>query len=699
MPNSTKHKSTRQPPQGTLATALELGKQGYWIVPYRMIEGKKKPLIAEWQKRRLSAPEIREYLSDPEVMIGICLHKTAYIDIECDSKEAEQALRKLFRDAGCKIPKTVSFRSKRGKHRLYEQPESFPTDRAVERVDGIEIRGLSTVRGATSILPPSADREWLPGCSLFERKPATLPDAVVKLLLEKMRDRKPLVEPSRNGHIPEGERNQTLFRLGAKLGREGLPRQTIHAALNAVNRWACKPPLADKEIESIVLSTCRLVDTSKQSTVDPFPVDVYPPALAELVIATSKALPCPVDFVAVPMLSVLGTAIGRSCRVQVKEGWIESACIWSAVVGRPGDKKSPALEIAAHPAQTVQAKLFAEYESEQQEFDEAKSNDPETDIPPPIARQVITTDATFEALAELLRVNPRGLLLKQDELAGWTRGMNQYRRGKGNDRQNWLSTWSGSQIQVDRMSRKLTVEHPFICVTGCIQPDMLSELIDGRGREDGFIHRLLIAYPDTIPLHYSETVVSERLLQKYSDLALSLWCNRKDIPDTAKFSQQTLHFSAKCRHTWRQWNESHCTEINNIDPRFRGPWAKLEGYCARLALILHRCRYISGETRSINIDRESLIRAIKLVDYFKSHVARAYQRMKRDADKSRIGLALRWIREQGGTTSARDINRYKVAGVKDADEALQLLKDLEALNHGKLTKEARGKYTFTLTSP
>jgi hypothetical protein len=81
----------------------------------------------------------------------------------------------------------------------------------------------------------------------------------------------------------------------------------------------------------------------------PFPVEVLPQPLARLVREVAKALPCPPDFMAVPMLALLGCAIGTSRVLRVKPGWLEGARIFAAVVAEPGTKKSPALKLAAWP--------------------------------------------------------------------------------------------------------------------------------------------------------------------------------------------------------------------------------------------------------------------------------------------------------------------------------------------------------------
>jgi hypothetical protein len=51
-----------------------------------------------------------------------------------------------------------------------------------------------------------------------------------------------------------------------------------------------------------------------------FPVEVLPRPLARFVREVADALPCPADFVGVPMLALLGCAIGTSRVLRMKPG-------------------------------------------------------------------------------------------------------------------------------------------------------------------------------------------------------------------------------------------------------------------------------------------------------------------------------------------------------------------------------------------
>ena len=102
--------------------------------------------------------------------------------------------------------------------------------------------------------------------------------------------------------------------------------------------------------------------TVRTEPVEPFPVDVFPVPLARVIREGAEALPCPPEFIGVPMLAVLGGAIGTSRVVEVKLGWREGPRIYAAVVADPGSKKSPALELAMQPLYQQQARHLEAYE-------------------------------------------------------------------------------------------------------------------------------------------------------------------------------------------------------------------------------------------------------------------------------------------------------------------------------------------------
>jgi hypothetical protein len=197
-----------------------------------------------------------------------------------------------------------------------------------------------------------------------------------------------------------------------------------------------------------------------------FPVDALPVGTSQFVKEASRATGCPLDLVAVPTLAMLSAGIGASRVVRLKRTWSESAALFLVVVAPPGSKKTPAQRIATEPVWVKQTELMRKYRMEREayeadcrrwEADRRKARqdehpEPEPPHEPTIGRTVVE-DATVEALHSILEENPRGLLDLEDELSGWVRRMDQYKGGKGADRQFFLGVWSNRQVAVDRKGK------------------------------------------------------------------------------------------------------------------------------------------------------------------------------------------------------------------------------------------------------
>ena len=225
-----------------------------------------------------------------------------------------------------------------------------------------------------------------------------------------------------------------------------------------------------------------------------FPIDALPGPIAQFATACAASLSAPAELVAIPALVVAGAAIGNSRVIRLKPDWTEPASVFAAVVSPSGAMKSPALNMAAKPLQ---------------------------DLDSPTGR-TWTADVTVEQLARLLAANPRGLLLARDELSAWVKSMNQYRQGKGADRQFYLSVWGGAPVKVDRVGTGaptcITVPHPCLSVVGCIPPDVMPHLEDQSGQEDGFLPRLLFAWPQLVPVRWTEVGVPQEIRDNYASL-------------------------------------------------------------------------------------------------------------------------------------------------------------------------------------
>ena len=439
----------------------------------------------------------------------------------------------------------------------------------------------------------------------------------------------------------------------------------------------------------IVASKSRSVPRSPADSVLPFPSDVFPEPLQRYVEQVSEAIGVPADFVAVPLLASLGSAIGTSRRVEIKSSWRELPTIWVAVVGDPGTAKSPALEWGTRGVKERQKAWKSENERQRATTLLSQGDEKGKDKPkPPALRQSFTTDSTVEALADVLQANPRGVLYCQDELAGWVRAFNQYKTSGGADRQVWLGIWNSATTLINRRNRTepLHLERPFVSVAGAIQPDLLGELKAEGGRDDGFLGRVLFSYPEAQPALWTDAEPDADVIKRHDRIFKKLF----DLQASYSGNPRTVRFAPEARKLFVEFYNRNAVEINS--PGFpyslRGAWAKMAGYCARLALILHMTSVASGNTDDEEINEESMDGAIRLIGYFKSHVRKVSRRLRPNPEGERLERAVDWIRRHGDKATLRDICTYKVAGCRQREQAQSLFRDLEEAGLGMIETRA-----------
>jgi hypothetical protein len=369
-----------------------------------------------------------------------------------------------------------------------------------------------------------------------------------------------------------------------------------------------------------------------------FPTDALPKTLARLVSESAAAIGCPPDGIGLAALVSLGAAIGNSRVVRLKSGWVEGAAIYGALVMESGEKKTAAIAAPLKVCQDLENRLqrqherdldeherdLREYEVEKREA--AKAGEPAGPPPrEPVAERVYVNDTTIEALIPILKDNPRGVIQERDELVGWVKAMDQYRSGgKGADRQFWLSAWSNRPVSVDRKGqRPMGVLRPFVSVVGSIQPDVLPELAENR--EDGMLERFLFVFPDALNSMWTDDEITDAALAGYRDLYHRLRSLSMETDELGDPIEKHVGFSPEAKETYISCYNAHRTEmaLPGFPRNLRSPWAKLEGYLARLILIVACCRFVEDGSPE-RIEVEDVLRAVRLVDYFKGQARMVY---------------------------------------------------------------------------
>jgi hypothetical protein len=418
-----------------------------------------------------------------------------------------------------------------------------------------------------------------------------------------------------------------------------------------------------------------------------FPLDVLPESLGQFAKEAAASIPCPPDYAAVPMLALAGAAIGASRALEIKHGRTERSCLYAAVVGTPSCGKTPCLGFAARPLHEAQARLYETYRRERQAYE-----DDEEYACKPTEKALYVDDVTVEKLATVLQENPRGVAVVRDELTGWVRSMDQYRGGKGADRQFWLSAWSGSPVSVHRKNQEagpVRVAHPFIGVIGGLPPDLLSTMRGERAVADGFLDRILFTYPREYPAA-GETwgCIPEECEQQWGNCLARLWALEMIVDTQGGPRPRFVRLTACGRKAWERFTNRLATERNSDSTAdcIKGALGKMNSYGARLALIIHCLRQVTGEVEGEDVDGVSMDRAAQLMSYFQGHLRRIHAAMDADPRATTARKLLHWI---VSNRLERFTKRFAYQGVKGTFKTVDELEPVLTLleKHGYIRME------------
>lgn len=426
----------------------------------------------------------------------------------------------------------------------------------------------------------------------------------------------------------------------------------------------------------------------------PFPLDVLPEALRSMVTRVSDALNCPPDFIATGMMTTAGAAIGAARSVRVKQNWFERPALYAVIVSRPGTTKTPALKFVMAPIYRAQDRAHQEYREAQarhlegvKQFKRRENQadgplDEDEPEPPPPMRHHYASDTTQEALVKLLQDNPKGLMVFRDELIAWVKTMDQYR--KGADRQFYLSCWSGEPFKADRRGRiddPTFINHPFVCVLGSLQPDMMGELKDKEGRADGFFDRLLFSFPPPVTMAgWSDAEISDQDVEDWDRIVQRLLILQPITDSGESAHPQHLEFDAEARRRYSEFCDSLAVEMRvpGFPEALYGFYSKMKGTCARFALILYELRIAAADDQqSVQegpITAADVTGAVAVCEYFKKHCRAVTLAVEETGEDKLVEKVIGWMRRtERARFRSRDLYRSRVAGLKKASDARKAL--------------------------
>lgn len=487
--------------------------------------------------------------------------------------------------------------------------------------------------------------------------------------------------------------------------------------------------------------------------VEPFDYSMLPTDARAFVRNTAQRNGWAPDYLAVAMMVVCASLIGRKVNLRPQEdGWTVTPNLFCVAIGDPGAAKSPALSavvgllhpliVAANENLKVWEDLFVaekrRYDSLRKALckqldDRAKDLGTEKIIAGPWAPSSMNDeelmrisvnisdldekfcraspkkkihmfcDTTPEKLFMLLCENPQGMLFYLDELSALLAQMKT--DNFATLRPFVLKCWSGSEIHDrNRVSDDSPLSGPVcLSVLGGIQPDLLPDLLGKTGTTDGLPQRFLMVWPDiggheyqaaTLPVDDAAAALAQALLA------------RLDARPMPQDGPALIGFSKAAQREFYAWNSRlKADAVADLHNPINNYVSKYPKQIVSIAIILA----IAEGMSEVGVDEWR--RALLWERYLRSHLERVLDAAGSGSLTHANALLSKIVKSEGFSRrkghsepmfSTRDVIRSYSNEMKRADfakDVLMMLADAGYLREGGIRSDRGAENDIWYVNP
>lgn len=260
----TREATRVNPRSPTHAAALEYASRGWAVFP--LTPGAKEPIGGHGHLNATTDVERIDawWSQNPSYNVGISLAPSGLVVLDIDVGKKKDGTRKQGRESLAKIeheltPTLLAETGRGGMHAVYSRPADVAPSRQIGIIDkesGLDLLGEGYIVAAPSFLAESQRYyRWTQLQAIAPLPPFLQNVARTPRVQEKVQ----LVGTA----IPEGSRNNSMFRLGCALRDLGIGAEALARALDAENRQRFTPPLPDHELAIIVNSVLTTVEVRR----------------------------------------------------------------------------------------------------------------------------------------------------------------------------------------------------------------------------------------------------------------------------------------------------------------------------------------------------------------------------------------------------------------------------------------------------
>lgn len=420
-----------------------------------------------------------------------------------------------------------------------------------------------------------------------------------------------------------------------------------------------------------------------------------PPTVAKALMLFSINQSLPQTSLMMCLISVVSSShmIGTQVLIGNKHNeFYQNPAINHALVGESGTGKSiifrALVKKPLNALRAAEAKRFKE-ESEQYNrklavWEKSDKSTPQPEPPKPLNKMYLT-GSTLEGLKDYIAKTPGYSILNVvDELSGLFGGFNQYKRGQGNDRQEFLSLYDGDGFSEAKVSKNVCVEASNTAWLGGLQPSILHQYFQ-LGASDGLLPR------------FTFSILNEeiRLLPDENTQIIDLTGLLQGLyRGTLNCIPQTYHITGEAYQYFRSVDKQWQLEAARLpNGALKELLKKCKGLLGRLSLNLHMIHELSDSfcgTPPAIIPLIRVQQAANIVEHLLKQIQTVHLQIAGESTQSAILAMINLSRKrqslgEEGWLTARDVSLSQNAkGRMKSVDVRELMSKAVDMGYGEL---------------
>lgn len=431
-----------------------------------------------------------------------------------------------------------------------------------------------------------------------------------------------------------------------------------------------------------------------------FPIDVFPKNIQKFILDASYVMDAPKEYFASSILALTAFLINSQAFIIVKNvSWKEPAVLWVLIVGEAGrKKKTPVYKFMKSILDNIDETLEQEYQDAKKVYQseilkynvdlkiwkENAFDNPPAKPQKPVRTLIYTSDTTIEAISYHQSQNPHGIGVMRDEMSGFFAGFDKYQKS-GNDRQYYLSAFSGDEFVVSRRSEDPFKVKPYHNIFGTIQPPVVANVLLKDFRVvDGFTERFVFSLTShSKKIEMVDDEIDEKLKKHLDEKMLQLY---KYFSKNQK-TEFTFDDEAKAELK-KVMEELNRETLNNDNSELLQSYLeKSKTYVPRFALVLHCLEDFTNPT----ISKSNVENAYKVVKYFincfKTLTVESIDHKNNDLEN----FTITWLKaREVEQITPTDLYQSNKSRYKDSKNACDCLTSIAKSGFGRMVKTHNG---------